>query len=877
MGGCVPKESHHQIIHKRLWKLKELDASTKIPFILIELRGISNGVGFIEICGKDEYGVYRALDEWLLGTWGAKKLDAGDLSEDTKVPFCDAMYEWNGYKAVGDEGLNNIGLATMRVVDYMAGELGWTLAVVNGGNVGQHGEVREQQVIFKAPHPMNFVSPHIMIELRSAGYIEVCGDDDSANDAMDVLENFFKTKFKARRIAGYEDFCDRYYRTGDGVFLERGTLGDNNLGLLTTQVCDEVVQMLPGWSLVACNGGNYGEGGDHREQELVFRNDNHPLRENPHLLVELRDAGYIEVSGELRGGADHQGIYDKLDEWLATTWGCSRSNDAGRAFCGRKYKWEPRDMMTSTGDVVGFFHHLGWQMQVCSQGTVNVRHSDDSREQQIIVRPGASNEGVVEPHLIIELYMGEKNPDTGEGETEVFVNQHIRMCPIGDCDEAIHKFHEFTVAYLGGTPGKDRYTCDIFMGRGLDNNLGQLTMRVCDFMVDSLGWSFVVCNVCNLGDCGEQREQQLIFRYDGVKRTVPTAQEDMTDIECVWQDTKMPPYWSVLEVQNFTKVQQAIPCEEDELKSLQSMLDATFKRILTRDRVYEYQATTSEEMPYRLEIVHAFRSEHAYLWHRLQKRREAYEGGALDPALEVKTRSPEVTGCLNERLGEGEAYLLHGTNPTSSMNILKRGFMLDAAGSSTGTMFGYGIYLAECSSKSDEYARDDGGSSYPGLMAMLVCRCLVGRCMAVSDPAPESYPDKYIQEAKDGNFDTIIGDREKSVGTYREFIFYDESQVMPEYTVVYRRIYDKNAVDEKFHTRTRGTTGRLWQVQLDTGRFVNVAPQANQELIKASKAGEKTAEVDIAGCTYRFDLENMRQRNLRTGRDRTIRRPMIES
>eukprot|EP00971_Amphidinium_carterae_P278574 5529778-Amphidinium_carterae.3 len=33
-------------------------------------------------------------------------------------------------------------------------------------------EIREVQVIFKAPHPMNMEAQHILVELRSAGYIE---------------------------------------------------------------------------------------------------------------------------------------------------------------------------------------------------------------------------------------------------------------------------------------------------------------------------------------------------------------------------------------------------------------------------------------------------------------------------------------------------------------------------------------------------------------------------------------------------------------------------------------------------------------------------------------------------------------------------------
>merc|ERR1719353_2337730 len=112
-------------------------------------------------------------------------------------------------------------------------------------------------------------------------------------------------------------------------------------------------------------------------------------------------------------------------------------------------------------------------------------------------------------------------------------------------------------------------------------------------------------------------------------------------------------------------------------------------------------------MPYRLEIVHMFRMEHAELYRRFQERRASYSGGT--PIRPKTLEAPAGAGLINSRLGEGEALLAHGTNPSSAMGILKSGFSLAAAGKSTGTMFGYGIYLAECVSKSDEYARDDNG------------------------------------------------------------------------------------------------------------------------------------------------------------------------
>merc|ERR1719453_808573 len=135
--------------------------------------------------------------------------------------------------------------------------------------------------------------------------------------------------------------------------------------------------------------------------------------------------------------------------------------------------------------------------------------------------------------------------------------------------------------------------------------------------------------------------------------------------------------------------------------------------------------------------------------------------------MRAKTLENGVGQFVNGRLGPGEALLAHGTNPSSAMGILKSGFSLQAAGKSTGTMFGYGIYLAECVSKSDEYAREDTGGTYPGLMAILMCRSLIGNPYVVQEAGD------YIQEAKRQGQDCVIGDRESKVGTYREFIFFD--------------------------------------------------------------------------------------------------------
>jgi len=142
--------------------------------------------------------------------------------------------------------------------------------------------------------------------------------------------------------------------------------------------------------------------------------------------------------------------------------------------------------------------------------------------------------------------------------------------------------------------------------------------------------------------------------------------------------------------------------------------------------------------------------------------------------------------CTHPRLGNptNEAYLFHGSNPTSAISILSTSFKVDFAGAAVGTMFGPGVYLAESSAKSDEYARDENtGSAYDGLFAVLLCRVVVGSSYVVEKPGD------YTEKCTSGEFDSVVGDREKAVGTFREFIVFDEASIYPEYVAFYRREY----------------------------------------------------------------------------------------
>ena len=48
---------------------------------------------------------------------------------------------------------------------------------------------------------------------------------------------------------------------------------------------------------------------------------------------------------------------------------------------------------------------------------------------------------------------------------------------------------------------------------------------------------------------------------------------------------------------------------------------------------------------------------------------------------------------------------------------------------------------------------------------------------------------RAVGRAADGEFDSLLGDRAAAVGTYREFITFDEGSVLPEFAVFYVREY----------------------------------------------------------------------------------------
>lgn len=132
-----------------------------------------------------------------------------------------------------------------------------------------------------------------------------------------------------------------------------------------------------------------------------------------------------------------------------------------------------------------------------------------------------------------------------------------------------------------------------------------------------------------------------------------------------------------------------------------------------------------------------------------------------------------------------EVYLWHGTSPGAVAGIKAAGFRTELAGRRrAATLFGDGIYFAECSSKADEYAKPEKDGTYAGCCALLLCRVVLGRPCVLLD-ADRGAVDAALRTG----CHSVIGDRERARGTYREFVVFDNAQAYPEYIVLYTREY----------------------------------------------------------------------------------------
>ena len=87
-------------------------------------------------------------------------------------------------------------------------------------------------------------------------------------------------------------------------------------------------------------------------------------------------------------------------------------------------------------------------------------------------------------------------------------------------------------------------------------------------------------------------------------------------------------------------------------------------------------------------------------------------------------------------------------------------------------------------SKSDEYTSPHGAN---GIRTILLCLSCLGRVNYNDERRPDG--DELASSCKKkGGFHSILGDREKIRGTYREIIVFDEDLIYPGYICRYTRV-----------------------------------------------------------------------------------------
>ncbi|EKX46950.1 hypothetical protein GUITHDRAFT_107301 [Guillardia theta CCMP2712] len=172
----------------------------------------------------------------------------------------------------------------------------------------------------------------------------------------------------------------------------------------------------------------------------------------------------------------------------------------------------------------------------------------------------------------------------------------------------------------------------------------------------------------------------------------------------------------------------------------------------------------------------------AYSWQRDVVAEQLKKNGVKQEPTAVATARSWMHQSLQLHEGSNEVLLLHGTPAEQVSKIVEEG-MLDERMFSSGGIFGGGIYLAENSSKADEYCDPDpDGSCW-----MFLVRTVLGQPFMALAPRRDSRRPPRI-EGTPRLYDSVIGlSRQQAPracrGIHREFVVYDRRQAYAEFLI----------------------------------------------------------------------------------------------
>lgn len=186
------------------------------------------------------------------------------------------------------------------------------------------------------------------------------------------------------------------------------------------------------------------------------------------------------------------------------------------------------------------------------------------------------------------------------------------------------------------------------------------------------------------------------------------------------------------------------------------------------------------------------RIENIPLWREYASKKRSLVERHRAHAIQVKPLSPPVMFGGRDLVGalghldslSNEKYLFHGTSSHIAELISEHGF--DERVASLGGLYGGGIYFAEASCKSLQYAPAEDG-----LHRMLYCRVLLGdphytqqQMTQVRRPPDRRGSSGLLYDAVVANSGAMAGAR-SGRQEHREFIVYDRTQVYPEFLVTF--------------------------------------------------------------------------------------------
>eukprot|EP00928_Gymnodinium_smaydae_P003838 TRINITY_DN11355_c0_g2_i1.p1 TRINITY_DN11355_c0_g2~~TRINITY_DN11355_c0_g2_i1.p1 ORF type:complete len:528 (-),score=126.58 TRINITY_DN11355_c0_g2_i1:147-1673(-) len=300
---------------------------------------------------------------------------------------------------------------------------------------------------------------------------------------------------------------------------------------------------------------------------------------------------------------------------------------------------------------------------------------------------------------------------------------------------------------------------------------------------------------------------------------------------------KLPQGWDVSKMvlhREGDKMVAKMPVNDPNVRAkFQQLLDLTHRKVYTRDR-------QGLPVPERLELVGVSAVTNDDLWADYMARRETVrqellaEPLSVDELHEVETGFGEAQPLAEEIAADfsepllreaNEVFLFHGTSADKAAKITTGDFKINLAGSNAGTLYGRGVYFAENASKSDEYT----WPAADGNRTMLVCRVLLGRAHYVDTKETDA---RACEEAcLRGRCHSVVGDRKKCRGTFREFIIFDEEQAYPNYILTYRQVQAPPEVKSGSEAGQRqiqvtcptgAAPGSVLQVTAPTGETIQV-------------------------------------------------------